>query len=156
MKYSATWETLDEIDQLIDPEIWFQDKAQEVTSITPEMLRGKPTFRAFFSKFADFFLGEKHLIGFNIEYDCQVLDWNLKRYNLERRFPWPPAQHDLMKASKDLVNMKGKQDQKFPKLVELHQALFGKGFEGAHSAIEDVRATGRCAIELQKQGLLWL
>jgi DNA polymerase-3 subunit epsilon len=33
---------------------------------------------------------------------------------------------------------------KRPKLEELHRELFGRGFEGAHSALGDVRATLAC------------
>ena len=40
---------------------------------------------------------------------------------------------------------------KWPKLQELHKFLFGVGFEGAHDALEDVRATRRCFYELQKR-----
>jgi inhibitor of KinA sporulation pathway (predicted exonuclease) len=32
---------------------------------------------------------------------------------------------------------------KFPKLSELHQWLFGEDFEGAHDALNDVKATSR-------------
>lgn len=42
----------------------------------------------------------------------------------------------------------GTQKYKWPKLVELHIFLFGKEFDGAHDALEDVRATVRCFIAL--------
>ncbi len=41
---------------------------------------------------------------------------------------------------------------KWPKLIELHRLLFdGRGFDGAHDALEDVRATTRCFLELLKR-----
>ena len=42
----------------------------------------------------------------------------------------------------------GTQKYKWPKLVELHTFLFGKEFDGAHDALEDVRATVRCFVAL--------
>lgn len=42
---------------------------------------------------------------------------------------------------------------KKPTLTELHQFLFGEGFEGAHSALADCRATARCLIEIRRRGL---
>lgn len=39
---------------------------------------------------------------------------------------------------------------KFPKLEETHQFLFNEGFDGAHDAISDVRATARCFFEICK------
>lgn len=43
---------------------------------------------------------------------------------------------------------------KWPKLDELHHFLFGAGFEGAHDAMADVRATARCYFELKKRNLI--
>ena len=48
----------------------------------------------------------------------------------------------------------GPQAFKWPKLVELHQFLFSCTFDGAHDALEDVRATVRCFMELAKRGLV--
>lgn len=43
---------------------------------------------------------------------------------------------------------------KWPKLEELHKILFEVGFDGAHDALEDVRATGRCLIECINRGII--
>ncbi len=43
---------------------------------------------------------------------------------------------------------------KWPKLVDLHEKLFGVGFDGAHDAMVDVEACGRCYFELLKRGIL--
>jgi DNA polymerase III subunit epsilon len=43
---------------------------------------------------------------------------------------------------------------KYPKLMELHNFLFQQGFEGAHDALNDVRAGVRCYWELKKRGVL--
>lgn len=43
---------------------------------------------------------------------------------------------------------------KWPKLEELHNKLFEVGFDGAHDALEDVRATKRCLIECINRGII--
>lgn len=41
---------------------------------------------------------------------------------------------------------------KWPKLIELHTSLFGEGFDGAHDALADVKATTRCLVEMIRLG----
>lgn len=43
---------------------------------------------------------------------------------------------------------------KWPKLTELHHTIFQEGFDGAHDALADVRATARCYWALRRQGVL--
>lgn len=43
---------------------------------------------------------------------------------------------------------------KWPSLSELHIKLFGCDFEGAHDAMDDVRATAKCLIELVKRQVI--
>lgn len=43
---------------------------------------------------------------------------------------------------------------KWPSLMELHQKLFECEFEGAHDALDDVRATGKCFFELKKRKIV--
>jgi DNA polymerase III epsilon subunit-like protein len=51
-----------------------------------------------------------------------------------------------------LKNKAGK--PKWPKLVELHEKLFGEPFEDAHDAYADISATARCYFELIKLGII--
>lgn len=43
---------------------------------------------------------------------------------------------------------------KFPKLEELHEKLFSEGFDGAHNALNDVRATFRCLLGIRDLNLI--
>ena len=43
---------------------------------------------------------------------------------------------------------------KWPKLIELHEILFGKGFDGAHDAFADITATKDCFFELIKREII--
>lgn len=42
---------------------------------------------------------------------------------------------------------------KWPSLQQLHAHFFGEGFIGAHDAMNDIRATRRCFLEMQKLGV---
>ena len=48
----------------------------------------------------------------------------------------------------------GRAGFKFPKLVELHEKLFGTGIEDAHTALGDVKTTARCFFALLERGLI--
>ena len=37
--------------------------------------------------------------------------------------------------------------------MELHQFLFNTGFDNAHNALNDVKATGKCLEELIRRGI---
>lgn len=54
-----------------------------------------------------------------------------------------------MQSTTQLCQLPGPRGYKWPKLIELHEFLFCKGFEGAHDALEDVRAMVRCFFELK-------
>jgi DNA polymerase-3 subunit epsilon len=43
---------------------------------------------------------------------------------------------------------------KWPNLMELHNKVFGCDFEGAHDALDDVKATGNCFFELKRKGII--
>ena len=47
----------------------------------------------------------------------------------------------------------GEPGNKRPSLTELYNFLFGEGFEGAHDALADVRASARCYFELKRRGV---
>lgn len=59
--------------------------------------------------------------------------------------------------SKSVVNycaLPGSQGYKWPKLIELHEKLFGETFVDAHDARVDVKACARCFFELKKRNVL--
>lgn len=53
-----------------------------------------------------------------------------------------------------LPKLNGSPGFKWPTLAELHYRLFGEGFDGAHDALEDVRACQRCYVELIKRKII--
>lgn len=93
------------------------------------------------------------LIAHNIDFDHKVLSAEMIRYNIKptKRVP----KFCTMKSTTDLCKLPGQYGSyKWPQLIELHQYLFGCDFEGAHDAMDDVRATGKCFVELLKNQLI--
>jgi len=139
--------------QLIDPEMHFEEEAQKVTGLTPEDLHGKPILQEAFAEFAEFIFDCKWLVTFNGSgFDIPLLQYNLRKAGLETQFPWPLIHWDIMKISSSHLGLQGKQGNKWPNLQELHTALFGEGFEGAHDAVVDAQRTLDCAAAMRQKG----
>jgi DNA polymerase III epsilon subunit-like protein len=56
-----------------------------------------------------------------------------------------------METYKEFVGIRNSMGFKWPKLQELHRAVFGSYFEGAHDALFDVRATAKCYWEMKRR-----
>jgi DNA polymerase III epsilon subunit-like protein len=59
---------------------------------------------------------------------------------------------DAVKKYVQAKNVKG--HLKWPKLVELHEKLFGTGFDDAHDAFADITATKNCFFELLEREII--
>lgn len=99
-------------------------------------------------------------VAHNIKFDNMVIETELKRLGIT---PAKAAPRNLctMESSIELVGLPPTERQikagfrnKAPKLIELHQFLFGVGFDKAHSATADVAACAKCFVELRKRMVL--
>lgn len=91
------------------------------------------------------------LIAHNVAFDEKVLGAEFLRAGRANLLDQLPRRC-TMTNSVDLCRLPGPYGFKWPRLSELHQTLFGEGFEGAHQAIADVRACARCYQELRRRG----
>jgi DNA polymerase III subunit epsilon len=91
----------------------------------------------------------------NLDFDYGVLGAELIRLGFWNDLE-PKRRVCTMRCSTGLCRIPQKNGRgfKWPKLMELHQFLFGEGFEGAHDARNDVAAGLRCYFELQRRGVL--
>lgn len=81
------------------------------------------------------------IVGHNIDFDMQILRIHLARHGLT--MPDRPT-FCTMRAATDRCKIPGARGgYKWPKLQEAHQILCGEAFDGAHDALNDVRATFR-------------
>jgi DNA polymerase III epsilon subunit-like protein len=154
IELDAEWRETNEQCVLINPEKAIEPDAARTHGITSQNVAGAPTLVALLPDLADIFRRHTTWVGFNNSFDRNVLWHQLLRYNWGQRFPWPSRDLDIMKVSRDVVNIAGKQDVKYPKLEELHHHLFGTKFDMAHDAMADCQATLRCARKLVEMGYL--
>lgn len=93
------------------------------------------------------------LVGHNISFDECIVGAEFERLHmLTPLFLKPKC--CTMKTATRYCKLPAKRGFKAPKLSELHQVLFGEGFDNAHNAMADVEATARCFWELKKRGVI--
>lgn len=155
-----TGEILLESDQFVDPLGTFELdlEAQKTHKITLETLQSKGKDLV---DVIAYFLAEgvdkaDVLIGHNISYDLNIVGAECYRLHLVEDIKTMGAKPRVctMKSTTNLCRIPGPFGFKWPKLEELHVHLFGKGFEGAHDAMNDIRATKDCFMHLSSQGLI--
>jgi len=100
-----------------------------------------------------------HTVGHNIGFDWKVVGAEMLRFpNMEERYQQFKDLPKIctMRKSTKFVGLKQKNSNrpKYPNLQELHTHLFGEGFEGAHDALADVKATMNCFFELKDIGVI--
>lgn len=96
------------------------------------------------------------VIGHNLIFDWNILGAEYVRLNRPNLLE-SKIQVDTKDKGTDVCKIPGGQGRfKWPTLAELHQTLFEVGFEGAHDAFADVRATARAFFEMVRRGDLIL
>lgn len=96
------------------------------------------------------------VICHNYWFDSMLIEAECLRLGIENLLPYR-GHLCTMEATTGLLKIPSpyyKRKFKFPKLLELHQWLFGEDFEGAHDALNDVKATAKCYFELKKRNLI--
>ena len=95
----------------------------------------------------------KMIIAHNMSFDEMIIGAELKRKNYGHKLFERPRICTMLSAT-DYCRIDNGHGYKWPKLVELHYRLFGKGFDGAHDALADVKACARCFFELLDRGVI--
>lgn len=141
---------------IIKPDGWtIPEEAAAVHGITQEVAEaeGAQIFSALALFLADYY--DCHtLVAHNLDFDYRVLGAEMIRTGVKsgRRIGRKVC---TMQASTDFCALPGNYGKfKWPKLEELHEILFAEKFDGAHEAMVDVLACGRCYFELLKRGII--
>jgi DNA polymerase III epsilon subunit-like protein len=92
------------------------------------------------------------LVAHNLNFDHRVLWAEFIRAGIEPRRGMIKF-CTMMKTTK-YCQLPGKRGLKWPTLMELHNCVFGKDFEGAHDAMDDVAACKNCFFELKAKGII--
>ena len=116
------------------PTVAIHPRAQEVHGISMDDLAGCPSFASCADEIAAWFAAAEVIVGYNLAFDVDMLQAEYERAGR------PP----LELSGKAVVDPFRLWQQCEPrKLHNAHQRFVGHGFEGAHSAVADVAATGR-------------
>jgi TPR repeat protein len=93
------------------------------------------------------------LIGHNVDFDIGVIQAELRRAGIAFDMEALPF-ICTMKTTTNIARIPHANGRgyKWPTLQELHTALFGSNFRGAHTSKADVEATLKCYLELRKRG----
>lgn len=130
-----------------------------------EQIHGISTKRALeeghpLQKVLDLFVADVNqcslLVGHNIEFDINILGAELIRQQIEVEPLLKLEKIDTGIVSTEFCGMTGGIGGrlKMPRLVELHEKLFGRNFGDAHDASYDVAATARCFFGLLEKKVI--
>ncbi len=73
-------EIIDRFSKLIDPKVKLSEKITEITHITDEILKGKPSEEEVIKEFIDWF-GDLPMVAHNAKFDVSFLEMAYKKYN---------------------------------------------------------------------------
>lgn len=93
------------------------------------------------------------LVAHNMSFDEVIVGAEFLRASMQNTIP-PKRKICTMKSTTDYCALDGPYGYKWPKLSELHYKLFGTGFEEAHNAAVDIKATEKCFWELKRIGII--
>jgi len=126
------------ISQLIRPITDLPDpkKTKEFCGITPDMLKGKPTFAEFRPTLSSFFAWSNNLICHNARFDKTMLENELIRLDqsINLMFPWPDETYCTIFEYEHLTG------GKFMKLTELYEKVVKFPLAQTHRALDDCNA----------------
>ena len=110
------------------------------------------------SIFKDLFKVSDRIAGHNVDFDLIIMKAALAREGMSDEMFDRKVKPRVctMKTSTDIMKLKGNFGYKYPKLTEAHEYYLGCGFEGAHDALADVKATYRVLQEMEKRGIKML
>jgi DNA polymerase-3 subunit epsilon len=103
--------------------------------------------------FSDYINRADKLVAHNMQFDEKIVGAEFVRKNVKNAL-LKRERICTMLSSRDYVNIAGPYGLKWPTLSELHIKLFGTGFENAHDAMSDIRATADCFWKMKEIGIV--
>lgn len=138
----------DELQFLANPGFSLTDEIVKITGIHDSDLKDKQSFGSWIPSLQKFFLGEEIIIAHNCEFDCTLMEINLRRYGKAFQFPWPSTRKCTVELT---THIKGHR----LKLMDLYSlATKGGKFPDAHRAMNDVKALATVVRWMRKEKLL--
>lgn len=137
---------------------WSATKIHGIT--TEEALAKGEIIEVILCRFMKDLFAADCIVAHNLEFDKHIIGAEMIRTCGKDLFLCEgKEEHCTMLESTNFCALENYSDYfddeyKWPKLIELHKILFGKGFTGTHNSLADVRATMKCFFELRKRGVM--
>lgn len=127
-------------------------EVSKVHGITNEMaLRHGSSLMFVLEVFTSLISYSEILVAHNMSFDEKIVGAEFLRASMNNPIH-VKKKICTMKSTIDFCAITGKYGYKYPGLSELYQKLFNTGFDEAHNALADIRATARCFWELKRLG----
>lgn len=135
-------------ESLVSPDGWAMNpQAEGVHGISEEMCRESGEhINSVLDRVLMLSLAADAVVMHNSSFDWPVLQCEAIRCG--KRVGQPGSLFCTMKQGTYVCRIPSPFGFKWPKLGELHEHLFGVGFEGAHSALADAEACLRCYLKM--------
>lgn len=155
--YDENEELVSEFNSMIKPDGWtipkeqfFIDNNMSTERCEEEGVDIKPVLEKFIEDVGN----SKHLIAHNMKFDDNVVGAEMIRAGIS--FKKEPSKICTMQESTNYCKMQPFRygTYKWPTLLELHEKLFGEGFDGAHDAMADVKAAAKAFFELKNRSVI--
>ena len=152
-------EKVDEFETYLRPAKEFNESViTKITGITNAMVKSAPTFFDIHKKLLEFYSGVDRIVAHNCAFDDAMVKNEYLRLATDEQitvdeFNDAIAQINSMKKLCTVQKTMYIQQRRLS-LTNLHQELFGKPFENAHRARNDVEALFDCYAELCKCGII--
>ena len=151
----ASYDIISQQDHIIYPEGFvIPEDASRIHGITTFIAKERgERINIVLQEFMNDFRKATCIVGHNISYDKKIVGAELIRLGIRDSMN-DIRTIDTMKSSVNFCKISGKYGYKWPKLQELHKALFSYEFENAHNSMSDVEATLKCFVELKHRKIL--
>jgi DNA polymerase III subunit epsilon len=146
IKFDRDWNELGRFERLVNPQAPLPDIIKKITGLTDQDLEDQPPFAGIYDDLCEFFLGETRMLAHNVNFDRQLLKFDLLRIGKLMQFPWPKTHICTVQASRPLGIKKG--------LANLYHHAFKEDFPDAHRAMPDTVALARYAKWCDEKGML--
>lgn len=146
-KFNWDGEITAEFETYVKPPVSIPENITQITGIDDSMVKDAPKFIEIYDDLCEFVLGETEIYAHNCSFDIGVLSVELRRFDLDYRFPWPVKQICTVEASYPIKN-------KRMSLSELYKLSTGKDLVNAHRAKNDVLATVNSILWLKENGFI--
>lgn len=143
---NGPWSEVETFHSLFDPGTPLDKDVQRITGLTDKMLANEPKFVEKAHQIKSLLESCDIVFAHNLGFDMAMVDFEMERAGIEVN--WSNVR--MVCTVEATEHFKGRR----LKLIELHEHLFGEGFENAHRAENDVRPMVRCFIKLWEDGVI--